>query len=145
MRWLRKALLMNKDIHINVSKEGLEQLRKEIMAKFEGKDVSLIQLLLEYGCNEMIDVSVGEPDSPFDYGKWKDQLKKFRDAGASDIILVEVSEGGYDDVVSLQTSTIRITVCDQTTKLLTELMMVIEDIKPDSVDYRNGYIEAFFG
>lgn len=135
---------MNGEMTKKVSKEELEQLRKEIIAKFEGKDVSLIQLFSEYGYNELIDVSVGNPDSPFDYGRWKDQLKRFRESGAYDIVLVDISEGGYDDVVSLQTSTIRIIVCDQNTKLLTELMMAIEDLEPDSIDYRNGYIEAFF-
>ncbi len=127
------------------SEEKLEQLRKEIIVKFEGKDVSLTQLLLDYGSNELVDVSVGEPDSPFDYGGWKDQLKRFKEIGSSDIILVKISEGGYSDVVSLQTSMIRIIVSDPTVKSITDLMKVIEDLNPDYISYHDGYIEALFG
>lgn len=124
--------------------EELKHLRNEIIAKFEGKNVSITQLLLEYGPNELFDVSVGEPDNQFEYGRWKDLLEEFRKVGASDIILVEVSEGGYVDVVSLQTSTIRIIVSDLTIKSLTRLMILIENLNPDSLEYENEYIEAFF-
>lgn len=120
--------------------EPLEKLRKEIIAKFEGKNVSLNQLLSEYGSNKLVDVSVGQPDSPFDYGGWREQLQTFNKAGASDIVLMEVSEAGFEDVISLQTSTIRIIVSEPTT----ELMSVIENLEPDSIDYKKGYIELFF-
>lgn len=118
----------------------LEELRKEIIAKFEGKNVSLNQLLLEYGSNKLVDVSVGEPDSPFDYGRWKVQLETFKKAGVSDIVLINVSEGGYGDVISLQTSTIRLIVSEPTTKLMKD----IENLRPDSIDYQKEYIELFF-
>jgi hypothetical protein len=123
------------------SERSLEKLRKEIVAKFEGKNVSLNQLLSEYGSNELVDVSVGQPDSPFDYGGWKEQLQMFNKAGVSDIVLMEVSEAGFADVISLQTSIIRIIVSEPTT----ELMLFIENLEPDSVDYKKGYIELFFG
>lgn len=131
---------INLDKVLRPISDQLEELRKEIIAKFAGKNISLNQLLLEYGSNELIDVSVGEPDSPFDYGRWKDQLETFKKAGASDIVLVNVSEGGYGDIISLQTSTIRLIISEPTTQLMKE----IENLKPDSIDYQKGYIELFF-
>lgn len=122
------------------SEEYLEKLRKEIITRFEGKNVSLNQLLSEYGSNKLVDVSVGQPDSPFDYGGWKEQLQTFNKAGASDILLVEVSESGFADVISLETSTIRLMVSEPTAALMKE----IENLEPDSIHYQKGYIELFF-
>jgi hypothetical protein len=125
--------------------EELEELRKQIIAEFFGEyNVSLNQLLAEYGSNELVDVGVGEPDSPFDHGGWKDQLKRFKNAGAIDIVLMDASDSGYADVISLQTSTIRIIFVEPTTKSLTESMKIIEDLDPDSIYHGEGYIELFF-
>lgn len=126
----------------------LELLRGKIIFEFAGSDVSLNQLLSEYGSNKFVDVSIGEPDSPFDHGRWKDQLKKFKKIGAEDIILINVSEGGYADVVSLQTNIIRILVNEPTIKSLTDLMKAIEDLKPDAINYKKEkgyeYIELLY-
>lgn len=123
-------------------KEELEQLRKEIMDKLKGKDVSLNQLFLDYGSNKLIGVSIC--DDWLDSREWINLLKEFKNVGSSDIVLVKVSDAGFTDVVSLRTSTIRIMINDPTVELMMGLMTPIVNLEPDSVDCHNEYIDAFF-
>lgn len=132
----------NSDILRKVPEEELRELRNKIIAEYEGKDVSLNQLLLDYGSNELVDVSI--PDGPLDCGEWKDLLERVKKIGSSDITLVKVSEAGFVDAVSLKTHKIRIMITDPTVELMMRLMEIIVDLEPYSADCQNGYIEVVF-